>query len=67
MSKKNLLVLKLKSGQENLEYSYRFNDNVININSPNKEDINFKIDSLINLNPFYFNGSRDKNIKLKII
>ena len=59
---------KLKSGQENLEYSYRFNDNVININSPNKEDINFKIDSLINLNPFYFNGSIEiKNIKIENI
>ena len=51
-----------------MEYSYRFNDNVIHINSPNKEDINFKIDSLINLKPFYFNGSIEiKNIKIEKI
>ena len=44
--------------QEKLEYSL-YNDNgIINLFSPSdKKNINFKIKSIIKLNPFYFDGS----------
>ena len=56
----------IKYAQEKLEYEIKFNKSKIRINSPNKENINFKIDSDIQLKPFYFNGEltiHDKKIE----
>ena len=39
-----------------LEYDIKFNDNRIEILSPNKKKTNFNLDSKIQLNPFYFEG-----------
>ena len=43
--------------RERLEYRVKFIDNKINISSPDKQDVNFKINSNIRINPFYFTGS----------
>ncbi len=49
-------------------YNINFNENFINISSPNKENLNFKINTNINLNPFYFEGSLNvKKIKVENI
>ena len=40
--------------QDKLEYNIKFNNNKINISSPNKKKTNFNINSKIQLNPFYF-------------
>ncbi len=40
--------------QEKLEYKLNFKNNIINIASPDKDNINFKINSLIQLSPFFF-------------
>ncbi len=40
--------------QDKSEYNIKFENNEINITSPNKKNINFGIDSNILLNPFYF-------------
>ena len=52
-----------------LEYNFIVNKDKVEISSPKKNDINFRIDSDIRLSPFYFDGSISiKNIKLdKII
>ena len=42
--------------QDKLVYNYRFNNNKININSPNIKNSNFNLNSEIQLNPFYFVG-----------
>ena len=42
--------------QDELEYDILFNDNIINISSPNEDKTNFNLDSKIQLNPFYFEG-----------
>ena len=42
--------------QDELEYDILFNDEVINISSPNEENTNFNLDSKIQLKPFYFEG-----------
>ena len=42
--------------QEKLEYNLNFKNNIIKINSPDEENINFKINSDIQLNPFFFNS-----------
>ena len=49
--------------QENLEYNIEFSNNQLSITSPEKENINFNINSKIQLNPFHFEG--DLNIKNK--
>ena len=46
----------IKYAQNKLEYKYTFDNNNINISSPNKKKINFSLDSKIQLKPFYFNG-----------
>tara|TARA_B100000989_G_scaffold113214_1_gene83148 strand:+ start:13951 stop:15321 length:1371 start_codon:yes stop_codon:yes gene_type:complete len=44
--------------QDKLEYSLNNDNGVINLFSPSdKKNINFKIKSIIKLNPFYFDGS----------
>ena len=54
--------------QDKLEYNYEFFNNEIKIISPSKKNINFKIFSNIQLNPFYFNGSITiKNKKVETI
>ena len=57
-SEKYKILTSISIFQDRLEYSL-YNDNgVINLFSPpDKKNINFKIKSIINLNPFYFNGS----------
>ena len=45
------------SSQEKLEYKVKFNNDKINISSPNNPNINFKVNSNIQINPFYFTGS----------
>ena len=42
--------------QDELEYDILFNDDIINISSPNEDNTNFNLDSKIQLNPFYFEG-----------
>ena len=42
--------------QDELEYDILFNDDIINISSPSKDNTNFNLDSKIQLNPFYFEG-----------
>ncbi len=42
--------------QDKLVYNYQFNNNKININSPNIKNSNFNLNSEIQLNPFYFVG-----------
>ncbi len=52
--------------QDKLEYNFSFDKNKIKINSPNKKNINFNINSDIRLKPFYFDGSlsiKNKNIE----
>ena len=43
--------------QEKLEYKLKFIDDEIKISSPDNPDINYKINSNIQINPFYFTGS----------
>ncbi len=47
----------IKYGSDKLEYNFQFDNQKIEISSPNKKDTNFNIDSKIQLKPFYFNGS----------
>ena len=42
--------------QDKLRYNFQFEDDKININSPNDENINFDLKSMIQLKPFYFDG-----------
>ena len=42
--------------QNKLEYDFNFDKDNIDISSPNKKKINFKLDSKIQLSPFYFQG-----------
>ena len=42
--------------REKLQYNFKFNKNKIDINSPNKDETSFNIDSLVQLSPFYFDG-----------
>ena len=51
--------------QDKLEYDIEFNNNKIKITSPDKNNLNFIINSDIQLNPFFFNG--DVTIKNKKI
>ena len=57
---KNFKKFNLKSEiiyrQDELKYDILFNDEVINISSPNEENTNFNLDSKIQLKPFYFEG-----------
>ena len=43
--------------QDKLEYKFQFNNQKIKISSPNNKNTNFNIESIIQLRPFYFNGS----------
>ena len=66
-SKKFEILSSISTFQDRLEYSL-YNDNgVINLFSPSdKKNINFKLKSIIKLNPFYFDGSiliKDKKIE----
>ena len=45
---------KIQYLQEKLEYNSNFKNDTIQITSPDKENINFKINSKIQLNPFFF-------------
>ena len=55
-------------GQDELEYNILFNDDIINISSPNKDNKNFNLDSRIQLKPFYFEGELViKNKKIESI
>ena len=45
------------SSHEKLEYNVKFNNDKIKISSPNNPNINFKVNSNIQINPFYFTGS----------
>ena len=45
------------SSHEKLEYEVKFNDDKIKISSPDNQNINFKVNSNIQINPFYFTGS----------
>ena len=59
---------KISYDQDKLYYNFSFDDNNIKINSPNKKDINFNINSDIRLKPFYFDGSISiKNKKIETI
>ncbi len=42
--------------KDKLKYNFRFNKDKLNISSPNKDETNFNIDSIVQLNPFYLNG-----------
>ena len=42
--------------QEKLEYNLNFKNNIINITSPDEDNINFKINSYIQLSPFFSNS-----------
>ncbi len=52
---------KILLDKEKLEYNIKFNDNIINISSPNNDNLNFKINSNIQLSPFYFKGTLSIN------
>ena len=54
--KKFILKSEIVYGQDELEYNILFNDDIINISSPNKDNTNFNLDSKIQLKPFYFEG-----------
>ena len=45
------------SSQERLEYKVKFNNDKIKISSPDNPSLNFKVNSNIQINPFYFTGS----------
>ena len=47
---------KIQYPQEKFEYNLIFKNNILNINSPKKDNINFKINSSIQISPFYFNS-----------
>ena len=51
------IVSEIQYTQNKIIYNIHFNESFINISSPNKENLNFKINTNINLNPFYFTGS----------
>mgnify|MGYP000244399773 CR=1 FL=1 len=51
------IVSEIQYIQNKIIYNINFNESFINISSPNKENLNFKINTNINLNPFYFTGS----------
>ena len=57
---------KIQYPQEKLEYNLIFKNNILNINSPKQDNINFKINSSIQISPFYFNSEltiSDKKIE----
>ena len=63
-NKKNLMEKsKINYSQDKLEYNIKFNNNKIKIKSPNKKNINFNLDSKIQLIHFILNG--ELNIKNK--
>ena len=66
--KKFILKSQIIYGRNELEYDISFNDDIINVSSPNRENTNFNVDSKIQLNPFYFEGELEiKNKKIESI
>ena len=59
---------KIKYLNNKIEYNMNFNNNKIFISSPNDENINFNLNSEVNLKPFYLEGILNiKNIKAEKI
>ena len=48
--------VQINYSQNKLEYYYVYGSNKIKLNSPENKNLNFAINSNINLNPFYFDG-----------
>ncbi len=46
---------KIQYPKEKLEYNLNFKNNILNVSSPEKKNINFKINSIMQLSPFFFN------------
>jgi hypothetical protein len=66
--KKFTLKSEIIYGRDELKYDISFNDDIIDISSPNKDNTNFNLDSKIQLNPFYFEGELEiKNKKVESI
>ena len=66
--KKFTLKSQIIYGRNESEYDISFNDDIINVSSPNRENTNFNVDSQIQLNPFYFEGELEiKNKKIESI
>ena len=47
---------KISYSQDRMIYNYRYNNGVIFINSPDEKNVNFKLNSNIQTNPFHFDG-----------
>ncbi len=55
-TKKFIANTQILYSQDKLNYNILFDNNLIKINSPDKENINFNINGNIQLEPFYFDG-----------
>ena len=57
------LETKISYAQDKMHYLSNFNNNIINISSPNNKNTNFNLNSKTLLKPFYFDGELQINDK----